>query len=86
VADPRQTGPNPVDTYWSLTRRRRADARRQHFRDRTNRTPKRPMSQSEAIAQAREMPGVTAYVCRYCGSWHVGHGHKGRAGRPEVTG
>jgi hypothetical protein len=44
------------------------------------------MSQSEAIAQAREMPGVTAYVCRYCGSWHVGHGHKGRAGRPEVTG
>lgn len=44
------------------------------------------MSQSEAIAQAREMPGVTAYVCHYCGSWHVGHGHEGRAGRPEVTG
>lgn len=41
------------------------------------------MSQSEAIEQAKAMPGLSAYVCRYCGSWHVGHGHKGRGGRPD---
>lgn len=86
MADPRVTGPNPLPSYETLTRRQKNYARRQHFTDRTNRQPKKVWGQDEAIVVARMMENVVAYCCRYCGAWHVGHGRKGRGGRPGDSG